>query len=355
MNTVSRRRFLQITGATAGVAAAGRSPAASRAGRRPATGDGEGRPDGPDLLRHLLLEVRRDRPREGRPPLEDRGQPRATRSAAAASARAAPAASARTSTPTGCSAPLIRRQKRGAGGVGRGHLGRGARLRRREDAGDQGRSTAPRRWRSSATASAATSSSTRCKAYGTPNIAAPSFAQCRGPRDVGFRLTFGEDVGSPERTDIRNARCLVLIGSHLGENMHNTQVQEFAEAVGAAPRSSWSIRASRSPPARRSTTCRSSPAPTSRCCSPGCTCIVDEGLYDSEYVDAHGFGFDAVQADDRRVHAGVGLSGDRHRAGGDPRDRARDGALPAGHARPPRAATRPGTATTRSAAARSRC
>ena len=70
------------------------------------------------------------------------------------------------------------------------------------------------------------------KAYGSPNFAAPSFAQCRGPRDVGFRLTFGEDVSSPERTDIRNAECLVLIGSHLGENMHNTQVQEFAEAVG---------------------------------------------------------------------------------------------------------------------------
>jgi thiosulfate reductase/polysulfide reductase chain A len=48
------------------------------------------------------------------------------------------------------------------------------------------------------------------KAFGTPNIAAPSFAQCRGPRDVGFNLTFGEEVGSPERTDIRNARCLVL-------------------------------------------------------------------------------------------------------------------------------------------------
>jgi len=70
------------------------------------------------------------------------------------------------------------------------------------------------------------------KAYGSPNIAAPSFAQCRGPREVGFRLTFGDDVGSPERTDIENAQCLVLIGSHLGENMHNTQVQEFATAVG---------------------------------------------------------------------------------------------------------------------------
>jgi thiosulfate reductase/polysulfide reductase chain A len=69
------------------------------------------------------------------------------------------------------------------------------------------------------------------KAYGTPNLAAPSFAQCRGPRDVGFRLTFGDDPGSPERTDIAHARCLVLIGSHLGENMHNTQVQEFASAI----------------------------------------------------------------------------------------------------------------------------
>ena len=30
------------------------------------------------------------------------------------------------------------------------------------------------------------------KAYGTANLAAPSFAQCRGPRDVGFEATFGE-------------------------------------------------------------------------------------------------------------------------------------------------------------------
>lgn len=69
------------------------------------------------------------------------------------------------------------------------------------------------------------------KAYGSPNIAAPSYAQCRGPREVGFQLTFGTGIGSPENTDIANTRFLVLIGSHLGENMHNTQVQEFAEAI----------------------------------------------------------------------------------------------------------------------------
>ena len=107
------------------------------------------------------------------------------------------------------------------------------------------------------------------KAYGAINIAAPSFAQCRGPRDVGFNLTFGEDVSSPERTDIRNASCLVLIGSHLGENMHNTQVQEFAEAIGKARASSLSIRAFQSPQAKRNITSRYAPGRTSRCYSPG--------------------------------------------------------------------------------------
>ncbi len=69
------------------------------------------------------------------------------------------------------------------------------------------------------------------KAYGTGNMAAPSFAQCRGARDVGFEATFGESVSSPEVTDIRDTRCLVLIGSHIGENMHNGQVQEMSQAI----------------------------------------------------------------------------------------------------------------------------
>ena len=69
------------------------------------------------------------------------------------------------------------------------------------------------------------------KAMGSANIAAPSYAQCRGPREVGFELTVGEGLGSPEPLDIRATGTLVLIGSHLGENMHNTQVQDFAEAL----------------------------------------------------------------------------------------------------------------------------
>ncbi len=130
------------------------------------------------------------------------------------------------------------------------------------------------------------------KAYGSPNIAAPSFAQCRGPRDVGFKLTFGEDIGSPERTDIKNAQCLVLIGSHLGENMHNTQVQEFAEAVGnnavvivVDPR--YSIAASK---AKYYLAIR--PGTDMALVLAWMHVIVKEKLYDPDYTGKYAFGFE---------------------------------------------------------------
>ncbi len=135
------------------------------------------------------------------------------------------------------------------------------------------------------------------KAYGTPNLAAPSFAQCRGPRDVGFTLTFGEDVGSPERTDIAGARCLVLVGSHLGENMHNSQVQEFADALRAGaslivvdPR--FSVAASK---AKHYLPIR--PGTDLALLLAWMNVLVTEKLYDQEYVQAHGFGFEAFAAE----------------------------------------------------------
>ena len=69
------------------------------------------------------------------------------------------------------------------------------------------------------------------RAFGTENIAAPGEAQCRAAREVGFTLTTGAPVGSPENTDMENSRVITLIGSHLGENMHNTQVQDLARAI----------------------------------------------------------------------------------------------------------------------------
>ncbi len=68
--------------------------------------------------------------------------------------------------------------------------------------------------------------------FGMTHFCAPSYAQCRGPRAEGYKLTYGHAVGSPEGLDVANSKYLVLIGSHLGENMHNTAVQDFANAIG---------------------------------------------------------------------------------------------------------------------------
>lgn len=134
------------------------------------------------------------------------------------------------------------------------------------------------------------------KAYGSPNIAAPSFAQCRGPREVGFQLTFGENVGSPERVDMENSDCIVLIGSHLGENMHNTQVQDFARAVGRGadiivvdPR--FSVAAGKADewlPIK--------PGTDIALLLAWMNVLITEGLYDRDYVEKYTYGFEQLKA-----------------------------------------------------------
>lgn len=131
------------------------------------------------------------------------------------------------------------------------------------------------------------------KAFGSHNIAAPSYAQCRGPREIGFVLTVGDEVSAHERTDIKNAKTIVLIGSHLGENMHNTQVQEFAHAIGNGahiivvdPR--YSVAASKAKdylPIK--------PGTDMALILAWMHVIVKENLYDKAYVSKYGFGFEA--------------------------------------------------------------
>ncbi|WP_421919954.1 molybdopterin-containing oxidoreductase family protein [Marinifilum sp.] len=134
------------------------------------------------------------------------------------------------------------------------------------------------------------------KAFGSNNITAPSYAQCRGPREVAFIATFGQGLNSPENTDIRDTKCLVLIGSHLGENMHNGQVQEMSDAIdkGAAiitvdPR--FSTVASKSKhwlPIK--------PATDNALLLAWMNVIINEELYDKDYVEKYTFGFEQLKA-----------------------------------------------------------
>ena len=114
--SVNRREFIQITGAgVAGAAVLGglttkwyglyADPLPDPRHRR--------RAGGADLLRALLLEVRRPRPRARRARHQDSRATRSTRSRAAASARAAPGARASSTTRTGSSSRSCGARKRG--------------------------------------------------------------------------------------------------------------------------------------------------------------------------------------------------------------------------------------------------
>ncbi|MHC1706536.1 MAG: molybdopterin-dependent oxidoreductase [Bacteroidales bacterium] len=134
------------------------------------------------------------------------------------------------------------------------------------------------------------------KAYGSDNITAPSFAQCRGPRDVGFENTYGVSVGSPEVTDIRDTRCLVLIGSHIGENMHNTQVQEMSDAIDKGltlitvdPRLSTAA-------AKSKYWLPIKPATDIALLMAWIHVIIEDGLYQKDFVEKNTIGFDKLKA-----------------------------------------------------------
>ena len=133
------------------------------------------------------------------------------------------------------------------------------------------------------------------KGFGTNNIGAPSYAQCRGPREAAFSLTYGAGLGSPEPLDIENTRCLTLIGAHLGENMHNTQVQDMANAIGKGaelvvidPR--FSVAAGK---ARYWLPIK--PGTDTALLLAWMNVIITERRYDAEYVAAHTSGFEALE------------------------------------------------------------
>ena len=133
------------------------------------------------------------------------------------------------------------------------------------------------------------------KAFGSDTIAEPAYAQCRGPRETGFGLTFGSWVGSPEPTDIRDTKCLVLIGSHIGENMHNSQVQEMSDAIdnGATiitvdPRLSTAASKSQHWLAIK-------PATDIALLLAWMNVLIEENLYDKAYVERYATGFEELK------------------------------------------------------------
>ena len=133
------------------------------------------------------------------------------------------------------------------------------------------------------------------KAFGSDTIGEPAYAQCRGPREAAFATTFGSWVGSPEPTDIQDSKCLVLIGAHIGENMHNSQVQEVSDAIDKGiniitvdPRASTIASKSKHWLAIK-------PATDIALLLSWMHVIIFEKLYDKAYIDKYTHGFDELK------------------------------------------------------------
>jgi thiosulfate reductase/polysulfide reductase chain A len=137
---------------------------------------------------------------------------------------------------------------------------------------------------------------TLMRAYGTHNIAEPAFAQCRGPREVGYALTFGQGLGSPEPVDLAESKMIVLIGTHIGENVFTSQITAFADGLSrgaklivvdprfstAAAKADWWL------PIR--------PGTDIALLLAWMHVLIGEDLYDKEYISKYAQGFTELAA-----------------------------------------------------------
>lgn len=64
---------------------------------------------------------------------------------------------------------------------------------------------------------------------GTHNVSEASFFQCRGIRDTAYLATIGKAPG--EKVDMPNAKAILLVGSHIGENIHVSHVKAFIKGL----------------------------------------------------------------------------------------------------------------------------
>ncbi len=136
---------------------------------------------------------------------------------------------------------------------------------------------------------------TLLKAVGSNNSAAASYEACRGPREDAFLFTFGDTVDSPEKTDIKNSKCIVLIGSHIGENTHSAQVNEFAQAMNKGaklivvdPRfSTAASKADHWLPIK--------PATDMALLLAWIHVLIEENLYDKKYIEKYADGFNELK------------------------------------------------------------
>ncbi len=67
------------------------------------------------------------------------------------------------------------------------------------------------------------------RTVGTHNVSEASFFQCRGIRDTAYIATIGKAPG--EFVDMPNAKVILLLGGHFGENVHVSHIKRYIKGL----------------------------------------------------------------------------------------------------------------------------
>lgn len=131
---------------------------------------------------------------------------------------------------------------------------------------------------------------------GTENFSnEPAFFQCVGPCMLAYLYTFGYQAVDPAKVDLENARAILLVGSHLGENIQVSMIKSWvnglakgAKLIVVDPRFSTAAgKADLWLPIR--------PGTDMALLLAWINYVIKKGLYDKEFVKKYCKGFDEVK------------------------------------------------------------
>ncbi|SDP09475.1 molybdopterin-containing oxidoreductase family protein [Desulforhopalus singaporensis] len=132
------------------------------------------------------------------------------------------------------------------------------------------------------------------RTLGTHNVSEASFYQCRGIRDTAYLATIGKAPG--ENVDMPNAKVIMLLGGHFGENVHVSHIKRYikglengAKLIVVDPRFSASA-------AKSDVWVRIKPGTDTAFLLAIMNYLIINKKYDEEFVDEYGDGLEELQA-----------------------------------------------------------
>lgn len=132
-------------------------------------------------------------------------------------------------------------------------------------------------------------------AMGSKTEGHPSYAQCRGARDLGWKFTFGKGPGAIERIGMDKAKVVAFIGAHLGENMHNVTVQDLTEGLRKGAKNIVVDPRFSTVAGKAKYWLAIKPGTDIALLLAWMHVLIYENLYDREFVEEHTIGFDRLK------------------------------------------------------------